>query len=68
MHPAAASYSRELGEFVLPYDALRRARAPDADLLDFLEDSYAAAADLAGWDRAALERAPGLEPVSRPRG
>jgi hypothetical protein len=57
VRPPAASFSRDLGEFVLPYDALRRAEAPDAALLDFLQDTYAAAADLAGWDRAALERA-----------
>jgi hypothetical protein len=58
LRPAAASFSPDLGEFVLPYGALRRAEAPDADLLDFLQDTYAAAADLARWDRAALERAP----------
>ena len=57
VRPAAASFSRDLGEFVLPYDALRRAEAPDAALLDFLQSTYEAAADLAGWDRAALERA-----------
>jgi hypothetical protein len=59
VRPAAASYSRDLGEFVLPYDALRRAEAPDATLLEFLQGTYAAAADLADWDRAALERGPG---------
>jgi hypothetical protein len=57
VRPAAASFSRDLGEFVLPYEALRRAEAPDAALLDFLQGTYEAAADLAGWDRAALERA-----------
>jgi hypothetical protein len=57
VRPAAASFSRDLGEFVLPYEALRRAEAPDAALLDFLQSTYEAAADLAGWDRAALERA-----------
>jgi Family of unknown function (DUF5996) len=57
VRPAAASFSRDLGEFVLPYDALRRTEAPDAALLDFLQSTYEAAADLAGWDRAALERA-----------
>jgi hypothetical protein len=58
VRPTAASYNRELGEFVLPYEALRRAEAPDEDLLDFLQSTYEAAADLARWDRVALERAP----------
>jgi Family of unknown function (DUF5996) len=54
--PAAASYSAELGEFVLPYAAVRQAGDPDGLLRQFLESTYAAAADLGGWDRAALER------------
>jgi hypothetical protein len=54
--PAGAFYSDDLREFVLPYDAVRTAEAPDQVLLDFLEATYAAAADLAGWDRHALER------------
>lgn len=54
--PAAAFYSPELREFILPYDAVRQAAAPDDDLLAFLHSTYAAAADLGGWDRAALER------------
>jgi hypothetical protein len=54
--PGAGVYSKELGEFILPYDAVRRAAAPVDLLLDFLESTYAAAADLAQWDRAALER------------
>jgi hypothetical protein len=54
--PAAASWSDALGEFVLPYDAVRSAADPDATLLAFLNSTYAAAADLAGWDRVALER------------
>jgi hypothetical protein len=45
-----------LGEFLLPYEAVRRSATPDATLLEFLESSYAAAADLGNWDRAALER------------
>jgi len=52
-----AFYDRNLGEFVLPYDAVRQARDPDALLLGFLQETYAAAADRAGWDRKALERA-----------
>jgi hypothetical protein len=51
-----ARYEEPLGEFVLPYRAVRQAEDPDGLLLGFLEDTYAAAADLASWDRAALER------------
>ena len=53
--PAGASYSRELGEFVLPCEAVRAADEPDAVLHAFLQGTYEAAADLAAWDRAALE-------------
>jgi hypothetical protein len=53
--PGAAFYSNELGEFVYPYNAMRMARDPDAALMEFLQSSYAAAADLAKWDRKALE-------------
>ncbi len=53
--PAAALFSRELGEFLLPYDAVRAARDPDAVLMEFLQSTYTAAADLAKWDRKALE-------------
>jgi hypothetical protein len=63
--PAAARFDRTLGEFVLPYEAVRRSPDPDAALMTFLESTYAAAADLGAWDRAALECATG-EPL-RPR-
>jgi hypothetical protein len=53
--PKEAFFSRELGEFLLPYDAVRTARDPGAVLMDFLQSTYAAAADLAKWDRAALD-------------
>ncbi len=53
--PAAARYNRNLGEFVLPYDAVRESADPDSTLLDFLQSTSAAAADLGGWDRDALE-------------
>jgi hypothetical protein len=53
--PAQAQYDRDLREFTLPYAAVRAAADPDAVLLAFLASTYAAAADLAGWDRAALE-------------
>jgi hypothetical protein len=50
-------YDKNLGQFILPYDAVRAARDPDALLLSFLQETYAAAADLAKWDRKSLERA-----------
>lgn len=54
--PSAAAYHTGLREFLLPYDEVRTARSPDAALLEFLCGTYEAAADLARWDRAALER------------
>jgi hypothetical protein len=54
--PSATYYHRELGEFVLPYDAVRTAADPDAALRSFVDSTYAAAATLGHWDRAALER------------
>ena len=57
VEPGEAYYSHELGEFILPYDAVRLAADPDATLLAFLQSTYAAAAGLAAWDRDALEYA-----------
>ena len=57
VRPDAAFYDKELGQFILPYDAVRSAALPDEYLMDFLQSTYAAAADRARWDRAALERA-----------
>jgi hypothetical protein len=54
--PAAAFYSEELREFILAYDDVRQAESPDEVLLDFLQTTYEAAANLAHWDRASLER------------
>jgi hypothetical protein len=53
--PAGAYFDAKLGEFLLPYDVVRTAADPDAALLEFLQAAYEAAADAAGWDRAALE-------------
>jgi hypothetical protein len=53
--PADAFYSLDLREFILPYDAVRQAAAPDDLLLDFLQTTYEAAANLAAWDRPSLE-------------
>ena len=64
--PDAAYYEKRLGEFLLPYDAVRRASDPDATLAAFLDSTYTAAADLGGWDRAALECEPGIPRRPRP--
>lgn len=56
--PAAASYV-PLGEFLIPYAAVRESGDPDRAILDFMTSTYVAAADLAGWDRPALEYAGG---------
>jgi hypothetical protein len=53
--PAAAGFDQTLGEFLLPYEAVRTAPDPDAALLEFLQTTYEAAADLAKWDRSRLE-------------
>ena len=55
VRPDAAFWSKELGEFILPYDAVRTAREPEAALMAFLQSTYDAAADLGRWDRHALE-------------
>jgi hypothetical protein len=54
--PDSARFDEGLGEFVLPYAAVRTAADPDAVLLEFLQRTYEAAADLGGWDRGLLER------------
>jgi hypothetical protein len=51
-------YDKNVGQFILPYDVVRQSREPDRLLLDFLQETYAAAAELAKWDRRALERQP----------
>jgi hypothetical protein len=55
IRPASANYRQELGEFILPYDAVRAAERPDDMLLEFFGSAYEAAADLGGWDRAMFE-------------
>jgi hypothetical protein len=56
--PAAAFYHRDLGELILPYEAVRTAPDPDAAIQMFVDSTYQQAADLGRWDRVALERAP----------
>ena len=55
---AGYTYNTELGEFVLPYADVASSLDPDAALLDFLQTTYTAAADLGGWDRELLEHQP----------
>ena len=55
LRTAEAFYDKNVGQFILPYDAVRLARDPDALLLGFLQETYEAAADLAKWNRKALE-------------
>ena len=65
MKPDAAFFSEALGEFILPYDAVRTAADPDKTLLEFLQSTYEAAANSAKWDRDALECAPGRPGMPR---
>ena len=57
--PQKAFYHSGMSEFFLMYDDVRRAESPSNMLLEFLQSTYDAGANLAKWDRAALERAPG---------
>lgn len=57
IRPAAAYYHQEMGEFVLPYEAIRTSPSPDREIAEFIDSTYAAAATLARWDRGNLERA-----------
>src|SRR6202171_6354846 len=65
VRPEQAFFSRELGEFILPYEAVRTAPDPKAALMDFLQSTYSAAADAAKWNRAELECPMGIP--GRPR-
>jgi hypothetical protein len=56
VEPAAAYYHTRLGEFVLPYEAVRHAAAPDDALTAFINSTYRQAATLGRWDQTALER------------
>jgi len=58
VEPGGAYYDAALGEFLLPYTAVRIASDPDRTLLAFFQSTYDAAAELGGWDRAALEARP----------
>jgi Family of unknown function (DUF5996) len=58
VRPDKAYYDAQAGEFILMYDQVRRAASPSSTLMDFLQSTYEAAADVAHWDREALEKAP----------
>jgi hypothetical protein len=66
VEPGPAFYSPDLREFLLPYDAVRSASDPDAELLAFLQSTYEAAAGNGNWDRAALERPLGMPGIPPP--
>jgi hypothetical protein len=65
VRPDAARFDTALGEFILDYEAVRAAPDPDGALLAFLESTYAAAANLGGWNRDALECALGEAGIPR---
>jgi hypothetical protein len=56
VRPDTAFFSKDFGEFILPYNRVRESSDPDSMLLEFLQSTYELAADLGHWDRAALER------------
>jgi len=56
--PAGALYQGKMHEFLLMYEDVRRATSPHEEILEFAQSTYEAGANLAGWDRAALERKP----------
>jgi hypothetical protein len=58
VRPEGTLYQKKLHEFLLMYDDVRRATSPRAEILEFAQSTYEAGANLAGWDRASLERKP----------
>jgi len=65
VQPDGARFDDALGEFILPYEVVRSAHDPDAILLQFLETTYGAAAETAGWNRVELECSPGVAGACR---
>ena len=55
IQPASAFYSQDMKEFLLPYEEVRKSSSPEDRLMEFLQTTYEAGANLAGWDRSALE-------------
>ena len=64
--PEAAAFNADLGEFLLPYDTVRRSPDPETVLMSFLQSTYLAAADLGDWPRRELECEPGAPACPRP--
>ena len=56
VQPDEAAYNTDLREFILPYDVVRQSKSPEDTLIDFLQTTYEAAANLAKWDRTSLEK------------
>jgi hypothetical protein len=65
VRPSQAFYSEDFRQFLLPYEVVRTAEDPDATLLSFLQDTYAAVANLAEWDPSLAT--PPRRPASTPR-
>jgi hypothetical protein len=65
VEPAEAYFDRKLGEFLLPYETVRRSGDPEGTLLRFLKSTYGAAADTGEWPRSALECEPGRPRIPR---
>ena len=61
--PTEAFWHKDLGEFMLPYEAVRASESPDETLHQFFQSTYEAGADLADWDRKKLERPRGYRPL-----
>ncbi|MEL7542238.1 MAG: DUF5996 family protein [Pseudomonadota bacterium] len=68
VRPAAATFDSALGEFLLPYAAVRESATPEADVMAFLTSTYEAAAETGKWDRAALECPTGTPRIPRSLG
>jgi hypothetical protein len=65
--PTVAFFDGKFGEFILPYDTIRRAPDPDRAAREFFQAAYEAGANLGGWDRPMLEVAvPPDRPPRRP--
>jgi hypothetical protein len=58
VQPRGAFYHGELGEFILPYETVRKSDSPEHAIVAFVDSTYDQAATLARWNRAVLERAP----------
>jgi hypothetical protein len=65
VEPYSAFWHKDLGEFILPYNAVRASDTPDETLQRFFQTTYEAAANLAGWDREALEQPLGFRPIAK---